>query len=68
MSEEDIPKCMHYNTLYNRRACENALTMIQLINDWPFDKAEMELIIHMLQEKIANREYIGGDGSENCLH
>jgi len=56
---EDEPKCMHYNTLYNKRACENALTMIQLINNFPFDKAEMELIISMLQEKIRN-----GDGNE----
>ena len=44
--------CPYYDEKLKTAPCENALLMIRMIADWPFDCAELEIIIDILTKKL----------------
>lgn len=47
-----IPYCTKYSQIYKKPACKNAITMIQMINEFQWTKEELELIISICNEKL----------------
>lgn len=47
-----IHVCDNYSDVYRVQKCHNAITMIQLVSEFPFDDAELELIIETCKAKM----------------
>jgi len=53
---DQAPPCIHYSKKLQKRACENALLLLSIVVDFPWDKDEIIFLYHFFEKKLKEIE------------